>query len=58
MKKETGFILITHYERLFEYIKPDFIHAIFDGKIVETGDMSLVEKIKKMGYNWIKERNF
>mgnify|MGYP006402262679 CR=1 FL=1 len=42
--------MITHYPRILEYIKPDYIHVLKEGKIVETGDISLSEKIDKYGY--------
>ena len=45
-----GILLITHYQRLLEYIKPDFIHIIINGKIVKSGDYSLVLEIEKNGY--------
>lgn len=45
-----GILLITHYQRLLEYIKPDFVHIMINGKIVKSGDYSLVEEIEKNGY--------
>ena len=45
-----GILLITHYQRLLEYIKPKFVHIMIDGKIVKSGDYSLVEEIEKNGY--------
>ena len=50
-----SFIVITHYQRLLDYIKPDFVHIMHDGKIIQTGDSSLAKKKKKSGYaNYIK----
>ena len=46
-------ILITHYKRLFEYIQPDFIHIIKNGKIVKTGDYTLADLLEKKGYEWL-----
>lgn len=46
-------LLITHYQRLLDYIKPDFVHIMMDGKIVKTGDFSLVKEIEKNGYDSI-----
>ena len=43
-------LLITHYQRLLNYIKPDFVHIMKDGKIVKTGDASLVKEIEEVGY--------
>lgn len=48
--KNTSILMITHYPRILEYIKPDYIHVLKDGKIVETGDITLAEKIDKFGY--------
>lgn len=45
-----GILLITHYQRLLEYIKPEFVHIMINGKIVKSGDYSLVEEIEKNGY--------
>ncbi len=50
-----GCLLITHYQRLLEYIKPDFVHIMINGKIVKTGGIDLIEKIDTSGYDWIKE---
>ena len=43
-------LLITHYQRLLDHITPDFVHVLLDGKIVETGDKSLAEKLEADGY--------
>lgn len=48
---ERGLLLITHYQRLLEYIKPDFVHVVIDGKIVETGTFKLALKLEKQGYH-------
>jgi len=48
-------VIITHYQRLLDYIKPDFVHVLFDGKIVKSGDASLALKLEEKGYDWIKE---
>ena len=48
--KDASVLMITHYPRILEYIKPDYIHVLKEGKIVETGDISLSEKIDKYGY--------
>jgi len=53
-KKNKSIILITHYKRLLEYIKPDFIHVMQDGQIVKTGDASLANKLEEKGYDWLK----
>lgn len=46
-------ILVTHYQRLLDYIKPDFVHVLAKGNIVETGDASLALKLEKQGYDWL-----
>ncbi len=50
-----GCLLITHYQRLLDYIKPDFVHILIKGKIVRSGKSELIEKIDQDGYDWIKE---
>ena len=55
MKDKTkSIILITHYKRLLEYIKPDFIHVMQDGQIVKTGDATLANLLEEKGYDWLK----
>ncbi|MGA8277170.1 MAG: Fe-S cluster assembly ATPase SufC [Rhodanobacteraceae bacterium] len=49
-------LVITHYQRLLDYIVPDFVHVLADGRIVESGDKSLALKLEEHGYNWITER--
>ncbi|MGE5455493.1 MAG: Fe-S cluster assembly ATPase SufC [Ignavibacteriales bacterium] len=49
-KNKPGLLVITHYQRLLNYIKPDFVHIIIDGKIVKSGDFNLVKEIEKTGY--------
>ena len=50
-----GCLLITHYERLLDYIKPDFVHIMINGRIVKTGGPELISKIDAEGYDWVKE---
>ena len=52
--KTKSIILITHYKRLLEYIKPDFIHVMQDGQIVKTGDATLANLLEEKGYDWLK----
>lgn len=52
--KDNAVIIITHYQRLLEYIVPDFVHVLHDGKIVKTGDASLALELEAKGYDWIK----
>ncbi|MBX3696578.1 MAG: Fe-S cluster assembly ATPase SufC [Dokdonella sp.] len=51
-----AFIVITHYQRLLDYIVPDYVHVLADGRIVESGDKSLALKLEEHGYSWIAER--
>ena len=53
--KDNAVIVITHYQRLLEYIIPDFVHVLHDGKIVKTGDASLALELEAKGYDWVKE---
>ncbi len=50
-------IVITHYQRLLDYIKPDFVHILYKGKIVRTGGPELALELEERGYDWIKEEN-
>lgn len=52
--KDASFLIITHYKRLLDYIKPDVIHVLIDGKIKMTSDFSLADKLEKEGYAWIE----
>lgn len=53
--KHNAIIVITHYQRLLEYIVPDFVHVLFDGKIVKSGTKDLAVELEEKGYDWIKE---
>ena len=53
--KDKSILMITHYKRLLEYVKPDFIHVLYDGKIVKSGDYSLANFLEEKGYDWIKK---
>lgn len=53
--EKNAFIIITHYQRLLDYIVPDFVHVLSDGKIVKTGDKKLALELEEKGYDWIKE---
>jgi len=50
---ERSFVVVTHYQRLLDYIKPDFVHVLADGKIIKSGDASLALKIEKEGYAFL-----
>ena len=53
--KDNAIIVITHYQRLLDYIVPDFVHVLFDGKIVKSGTKELAHELEAKGYDWIKE---
>ncbi len=53
--KDNAVVVITHYQRLLDYIVPDFVHVLYDGKIVKSGDASLALELEAKGYDWIKE---
>ena len=50
-----GFLVITHYQRLLDYIVPDKVHVMWEGKIVRSGDKDLASELESKGYDWIKE---
>ncbi|MBL4830727.1 MAG: Fe-S cluster assembly ATPase SufC, partial [Aliivibrio sp.] len=50
---QRSFIVVTHYQRILDYIKPDFVHVMVDGKIVKSGDYKLVKELEEKGYGWI-----
>ncbi len=52
---DRGFLIITHYQRLLNYIVPDVVHVLVDGKIVKSGDKNLALELEDKGYDWIKE---
>jgi len=53
--KDNAFIVITHYQRLLEYIVPDFVHVLYNGRIVRSGTKELAIELEEKGYDWIKE---
>jgi Fe-S cluster assembly ATP-binding protein len=54
--EDQGVLLITHYQRILNYIKPDFVHVMLDGRIVESGGPELAVKLEEKGYEWLRER--
>lgn len=53
--EEMAVLMITHYQRLLDYVHPDFVHVIIDGKIVHTGDAALALRLEAEGYDWLKQ---
>lgn len=54
--KENASLVITHYQRLLDYIVPDFVHILYDGRIVKSGDKNLALELESKGYEWIKSQ--
>jgi Fe-S cluster assembly ATP-binding protein len=52
--KDRAMIVITHYQRLLDYIVPDFIHVLYDGRIVKSGTKELALELERKGYDWLK----
>ncbi|EFR33246.1 FeS assembly ATPase SufC [Peptoniphilus harei ACS-146-V-Sch2b] len=55
LNEDNAVLIITHHKELIDNIKPDFVHVVLDGEIVKEGDASLIDKIEKEGFNWIRE---
>jgi Fe-S cluster assembly ATP-binding protein len=53
--KDNATLVITHYQRLLEYIVPDVVHVLVDGKIIKSGDKELAKELEERGYDWLKE---
>ncbi|GKU80217.1 Fe-S cluster assembly ATPase SufC [Paenibacillus sp. GSMTC-2017] len=53
--EERGFLIITHYQRLLDYITPDFVHVMMQGRIVKSGGPELAQRLENEGYDWVKE---
>ena len=53
--KERSFLAITHYQRLLDYMKPDFIHVLIDGEIVKSGNSELAKELEEKGYSWLEK---
>ncbi|GAB6879047.1 ABC transporter ATP-binding protein [Halorubrum gandharaense] len=54
----TGVLQITHYQRILDYVEPDSVHIMLDGKVVKSGDAELAEKLEEKGYDWVREEAF
>jgi len=52
---ERAVVLVTHYQRLLDYIEPDFVHVLSDGRILKSGDKSLALELEKRGYDWVRQ---
>jgi Fe-S cluster assembly ATP-binding protein len=56
LSKDLGVLVITHYQRLLNYIKPDFVHVMLGGRIVESGSADLALHLEEKGYDWVREK--
>jgi len=52
---DNAFVIITHYQRLLDYIEPDFVHVMWDGRIIKSGGKGLALELEERGYDWVKE---
>ena len=55
--QDRGFLVITHYQRLLDYIVPDHVHVLSDGQIIRSGSKDLALELEEKGYDWLKEEN-
>ena len=55
--KHNAVVLVTHYQRLLDYIQPDYVHVLFDGKIIKTGDKELAHELEAKGYDWLTQEH-
>jgi len=54
-REDRSIVMVTHYQRMLDYIEPDFVHVLADGKILKSGDKSLALELESHGYDWVKE---
>ncbi|MBF7955199.1 MULTISPECIES: Fe-S cluster assembly ATPase SufC [Rahnella] len=50
-----SFVIVTHYQRILDYIKPDYVHVLYQGRIVKSGDFTLVKQLEEQGYGWLTD---
>ncbi|MFB6077135.1 MAG: ABC transporter ATP-binding protein, partial [Candidatus Nanohaloarchaea archaeon] len=51
----TGILQITHYQRILDYVEPDTVHIMLDGRVVKEGDAELAEQLEDKGYDWVRD---
>jgi len=56
-REQTGVLVITHYQRILNYIRPQFVHVLFGGRLVESGGRELAEQLEREGYDWIRAKH-
>lgn len=54
--KKRSFIIVTHYRRILDYVKPDYVHVLYQGRIVESGDFMLAKRLEEKGYGWLDRK--
>ena len=54
--EERSFVIVTHYQRLLDFIEPDYVHVLYQGKIVKSGGKELALELEEKGYDWLKEK--
>ncbi|AMN47613.1 cysteine desulfurase [Steroidobacter denitrificans] len=54
-RADRSIVMVTHYQRLLDYIEPDYVHVLSDGRIIKSGDKSLALELEKRGYDWVKQ---
>ena len=52
---DRAIVVITHYQRLLDYVEPDFVHVLSEGRIVRSGDKTLAQQLEDKGYDWVRE---
>ncbi|WP_075181678.1 Fe-S cluster assembly ATPase SufC [Pantoea sp. 1.19] len=52
---QRAFIIVTHYQRILDYIQPDYVHVLYQGRIVKSGDFTLVKQLEEQGYGWLTD---
>ncbi len=55
---DRAIVVITHYQRILDYITPDFVHVLYDGRIVKSGGKELAVELEKQGYEWLKKERY
>ncbi|HGF8927448.1 TPA: Fe-S cluster assembly ATPase SufC [Yersinia enterocolitica] len=54
--QDRAFIIVTHYQRILDYVKPDFVHVLYQGRIIKSGDFTLVKQLEEQGYGWLTDQ--
>jgi Fe-S cluster assembly ATP-binding protein len=54
-RPDNAMVLVTHYQRILNYVEPDYVHVLFDGRIVKSGGKELAQDLERKGYDWLRE---